>query len=140
MADLVILVLFLVSGAITGWIGVNWLPNETLDQITNLQNLKIALSGLTALVGLLIAFLFQQFKNKLTKIIRTMPTDLLVSRAVGIVLGLIIATLLLVPVLLLPLPTELFFVKPIFAVLSNIFFGVLGYNLADVHGLSLIHI
>jgi len=50
MADLVILVLFLISGAITGWIGVNWLPQETLDQITNLKNLRIALSGLTALV------------------------------------------------------------------------------------------
>ena len=86
MADLVILVLFLISGAITGWIGVNWLPEETLDHITNLKNLKIALSGLTALVGLLIAFLFQQFRNKLTKRIRTMPTDLLTSRSVGIVL------------------------------------------------------
>ena len=57
MADLVILVLFLISGAITGWIGVNWLPEETLDHITNLRNLKIALSGLTALIGLLIACL-----------------------------------------------------------------------------------
>ena len=37
MADLVILVLFLISGAITGWIGVNWLPEETLDHITNLR-------------------------------------------------------------------------------------------------------
>ena len=74
MADLVILVLFLISGAITGWIGVNWLPQETLDNITNLRNLKIALSGLIALIGLLIAFLFQQFRNKLTKRIRTMPT------------------------------------------------------------------
>ena len=86
MADLVILVLFLISGAITGWIGVNWLPQETLNQITNLRNLKIALSGLTALVGLLIAFLFQQFRNNLTKRIRTMPTDLLTRRSVGIVL------------------------------------------------------
>ena len=90
MADIVILVLFLISGAITGWIGVNWLPEETLDHITNLKNLKIALSGLTALVGLLIAFLFQQFRNKLIKRIRTMPTDLLVSRSVGIVLILLV--------------------------------------------------
>ena len=69
-----------------------------------------------------------------------MPTDLLVSRSVGIVIGLVIATLLLVPVLLLPLPAELFFVKPIFAVLSNIFFGVLGYNLADVHGRTVLRL
>ena len=140
MADLVILILFLISGAITGWIGVSWLPQETLDHITNIRNLKIALSGLTALIGLLIAFLFQQFRNKLTNTIRTMPTDLLFSRSVGIVLGLVTATLLLVPVLLLPLPAELFFVKPIFAVLSNIFFGILGYNLADVHGRTVLRL
>ena len=65
MADLVLLVLFLISGAITGWIGVNWLPQETLNQITNLRNLKIALSGLTALVSILIAFIFHQFINNL---------------------------------------------------------------------------
>ena len=63
MADIVILVLFFISGAITGWIGVNWLPVQTLDQVTNLKNLKIALSGLTAFLSLLIAFLFQQFRN-----------------------------------------------------------------------------
>ena len=90
MADLAILILFLISGAITGWIGVNWLPEETLDHITNLKSLKIALSGLTALVGLLIAFLFQQFRNKLTKRIRTMPTDLLTSKSVGIVFILLV--------------------------------------------------
>ena len=129
MADLVILVLFLISGAITGWIGVNWLPEETLNHITNLKNLKIALSGLTALVGLLIAFLFQQFRNKLTKRIRTMPTDLLISRSVGIVLGLVIATLLLVPVLLLPLPAELFFVKPILLYLATFFLEYLDTTL-----------
>ncbi len=140
MADLLILVLFLITGAISGWIGVDWLPSETLDQVKSLKTLRVALGGLSALVALLGAFLIQQLKNKLIQKIKTMPTDLLLSRSVGIILGLILANLLLAPVLLLPLPKEFFYAKPIFAVLSNIFFGILGYNLADIHGRTLLRL
>ncbi len=69
-----------------------------------------------------------------------MPTDLLVSRAVGLILGLLVANLLLAPILLLPLPWEVIFVKPLAAVLSNVFFGVSGYNLAEVHGRTLLRL
>ena len=41
-----------------------------------------------------------------------MPTDLLISRAVGLILGLLVANLLLAPILLLPLPWEVGFVNP----------------------------
>jgi uncharacterized protein YacL len=69
-----------------------------------------------------------------------MPTDLLISRAVGLILGLLVANLLLAPILLLPLPWEVVLVKPLAAVLSNVFFGVLGYNLAEVHGRTLLRL
>jgi uncharacterized protein YacL len=65
---------------------------------------------------------------------------LLVSRAVGLILGLLVANLLLAPILLLPLPWEVVFVKPLAAVLSNVFFGVSGYNLAEVHGRTLLRL
>lgn len=72
--------------------------------------------------------------------VRSMPTDLLISRAVGLILGLLVANLLLAPILLLPLPWEVVLVKPLAAVLSNVFFGVLGYNLAEVHGRTLLRL
>ena len=69
-----------------------------------------------------------------------MPTDLLVSRAVGLILGLLVANLLLAPILLIPFPREVFFAKPLAAILSNFFFGALGYKLADTHGRTLLRL
>ena len=69
-----------------------------------------------------------------------MPTDLLISRAVGLILGLLVANLLLAPILLIPFPREVFFAKPLSAILSNFFFGALGYKLADTHGRTLLRL
>ena len=69
-----------------------------------------------------------------------MPTDLLISRSVGLILGLLVANLLLAPILLIPFPREVFFAKPLAAILSNIFFGALGYKLADTHGRTLLRL
>ena len=140
MVDLLILVLFLVSGAATGWLGVELLPERLLEQTSNIDRLRLVLSGVGACFGLLAGFFFQRLRQKLMQQVRTMPTDLLVSRAVGLILGLLVANLLLAPILLLPLPWEVVLIKPLAAVLSNVFFGVLGYNLAEVHGRTLLRL
>ena len=140
MVDLLILVLFLISGAATGWLGVELLPERLLEQTINIDRLRLVLSGLSACFGLLAGFFFQRLRQRLMQQVRTMPTDLLVSRAVGLILGLLVANLLLAPILLLPLPFEVVLVKPLAAVLSNVFFGVLGYNLAEVHGRTLLRL
>lgn len=140
MVDLLILVLFLVSGAATGWLGVELLPERLLEQTSNIDRLRLVLSGIGACFGLLAGFFFQRLRQKLMQQVRTMPTDLLVSRAVGLILGLLVANLLLAPILLLPLPWEVVLIKPLAAVLSNVFFGVLGYNLAEVHGRTLLRL
>jgi len=140
MVDSLILLLFLISGAATGWLGVDLLPENLLQQATNLEGLRTVLAGFGAFFGLLAGFFFQQLRKRLMAQVRSMPTDLLVSRAVGLILGLLVANLLLAPILLLPLPWEVVFVKPLAAVLSNVFFGVSGYNLAEVHGRTLLRL
>ncbi|MCT0219466.1 PIN/TRAM domain-containing protein [Synechococcus sp. CS-1329] len=140
MVDPLILLLFLISGAATGWLGVDLLPENLLLQVTNLEGLRWVLGGFGAFFGLLAGFFFQLLRRRLMRQVRSMPTDLLVSRAVGLILGLLVANLLLAPILLLPLPWEVIFVKPLAAVLSNVFFGVLGYNLAEVHGRTLLRL
>ncbi len=140
MVNLLILLLFLVSGAATGWLGVDLLPERLLIQVTNLEGLRWVLGGFGAFFGLLAGFFFQQLRRRLMQQVRSMPTDLLISRAVGLILGLLVANLLLAPILLLPLPWEVVLVKPLAAVLSNVFFGVLGYNLAEVHGRTLLRL
>ncbi len=138
--DILILVLFLISGAATGWLGVDLLSEELLIQVTNLEGLRWVMGGFGAFFGLVAGFFFQQLRKRLMRQVRSMPTDLLVSRAVGLILGLLVANLLLAPILLLPLPWEVVFVKPLAAVLSNVFFGVSGYNLAEVHGRTLLRL
>ena len=138
--DSLILVLFLISGAATGWLGVDLLPEDLLIQVTNLEGLRWVMGSFGAFFGLVAGFFFQQLRKRLMRQVRSMPTDLLVSRAVGLILGLLVANLLLAPILLLPLPWEVVFVKPLAAVLSNVFFGVSGYNLAEVHGRTLLRL
>ena len=140
MVDTLILLLFLISGAATGWLGVDLLPESLLLQVNNPEGLRTVLGGFGAFFGLLAGFFFQQLRKRLMAQVRSMPTDLLVSRAVGLILGLLVANLLLAPILLLPLPWEVVLVKPLAAVLSNVFFGVLGYNLAEVHGRTLLRL
>lgn len=140
MVDSLILLLFLVSGTAAGWLGVDLLPPSLLVQVDNPEGLRTVLGGFGAFFGLLAGFFFGQLRKRLMAQVRAMPTDLLISRAVGLILGLLVANLLLAPILLLPLPWEVVFVKPLAAVLSNVFFGVSGYNLAEVHGRTLLRL
>ena len=138
--DILILVLFVVSGAAAGWLGVDLLPEQQLIHIQNLEQLSWILGGGGALVGLLAGVMFQRLRRRLMEQVRTMPTDLLVSRAVGLILGLLVANLLISPILFLSLPWELVLVKPMAAITANVFFGVSGYNLAEVHGRTLLRL
>ena len=140
MVDTLILVLFVVSGAAAGWLGVDLLPEQQLIRIQNLEQLSWILGAGGALAGLLAGVVFQRLRRRLMEQVRTMPTDLLVSRAVGLILGLLVANLLISPILFLSLPWELVLVKPLAAVAANVFFGVSGYNLAEVHGRTLLRL
>ena len=68
-----------------------------------------------------------------------MPTDLLISRSVGLILGLLVANLLLAPILLIPFPREVF-CKTIGNYLKQYFLCALGYKLADTHGRLLLRL
>ena len=140
MVDTLILVLFVVSGAAAGWLGVDLLPEQQLIRIQNLEQLSWILGGGGALAGLLAGVVFQRLRRRLMEQVRTMPTDLLVSRAVGLILGLLVANLLISPILFHSLPWELVLVKPLAAIAANVFFGVSGYDLAEVHGRTLLRL
>ncbi len=148
MVDLFLLFLFLASGAAAGWLCVDLMPDNLLAQVllqegifeelTSTTDLKGLLSSFGAFFGLLTGFLFQRLRKNLISKARTMPTDLLIGRSVGLILGLAVANLIIGPLLQIPLPKEIIFTKPFLALISNIFFGILGYNLAEVHSRSLL--
>ncbi len=134
MTGFIILILFAAVGAASLWFGFDFLPAKLLRETHSLGNPKIIFTAIGSFIGLTAGLLFQSLRRKATEQIRTTPTDLLISRSIGLILGLIIATLLLLPLLFIPIPKAVFFLKPVIAIISNIFFGVLGYNLGEIHG------
>ena len=140
MVDLLILLLFVGSGAAAGWLGIHLLPEQLVNPDTDAEQLRLILTAGGGGAGLLAGLVFKRLRVRLMQQVRTMPTDLLVSRAVGLILGLLVANLLLLPVLLLPFAGGVVLLKPLLAVVSNVFFGILGSNLAEVHGRTLLRL
>ena len=120
MTDILVIILFILSGGASGWLGVDLLPVDNLKQVSNIEGFSIVLSIIGSFVGLAAGFVFLQLRKTFLDQIRTMPTDLLISRADGLILGLLVANLLLAPILLIPFPREVFFAKPLAAILLSL--------------------
>ena len=140
MVDPLILLLFILSGSAAGWMGIHLLPIGVVNETTDAEQLRLILTASGGGIGLIAGLVFKRLRVSLMQQVRTMPTDLLVSRALGLILGLLVANLLLLPVLLLPFSGGVALVKPLLAVVSNVFFGILGSNLAEVHGRTLLRL
>jgi len=111
-----------------------------LQQVTNPDALRWVCAGFGAMIGFAIGLIAQSSYRRVAQQIREMPAPVLLSRSVGLVLGLLVANLLLAPILLLPIPQEFSFIKPLAAVVGSIMFSVSGVSLADTHGRSLLRL
>lgn len=140
MVDAVIIISFILAGAGIGFHGIEALPGGVLQQVTNPDALRWVCAGFGALIGFAIGLIAQSSYRRVARQISEMPAPVLLSRAVGLVLGLLVANLLLAPIFLLPIPQEFSFIKPLAAVVGSIMFSVSGVSLADVHGRSLLRL
>ncbi|MBC7824210.1 MAG: PIN/TRAM domain-containing protein [Candidatus Parcubacteria bacterium] len=140
MVDAVIIISFILAGAGIGFRGIEALPGGVLQQVTNPDALRWVCAGFGAMIGFAIGLIAQSSYRRVAQQIREMPAPVLLSRSVGLVLGLLVANLLLAPILLLPIPQEFSFIKPLAAVVGSIMFSVSGVSLADTHGRSLLRL
>lgn len=140
MLDAIIILSFILAGAGIGFYSVDLLPSETLRQVTNLEGLSLVTAGFGAIIGLAAGLVAQTTYRRIERQVREMPVDMLLSRSVGLVLGLLVANLMLAPLFLLPIPSEFGFIKPLTAVLGSVLFAFTGINLADMHGRSLLRL
>ena len=140
MLNAIIILSFIVAGAGVGSYSFELLPNSALAQVTNLAGLRCVCAGFGALLGAVIGLAVQTTYRRLETRIRAMPVDVLLSRAIGLVMGLLVANLMIAPLFLLPIPSEFAFIKPMTAVLGSIMFAVSGIALADMHGRSLLRL
>lgn len=140
MLDALIVFSFIVAGAGIGFYAPDLLPDDTLQQVSSLEGLSSVTAGFGALIGTGIGLVMQTSYRRLERQIRELPPDRLLSRAAGLVIGLLIANLMLAPLFLLPIPEEFGFIKPLTAVMGSVLFAVSGMNLADTHGRSLLRL
>lgn len=140
MLDAIIIISFILAGAGIGFHGIEDLPASVLQQVTNEGALRVVTAGFGALIGLAIGLVVQTSYRRLERQVREMPPDILLSRAIGLVIGLLVANLLLAPTFLLPIPSEFSFIKPLIALVGSILFAFTGISLADTHGRALLRL
>jgi len=140
MLDALIVFSFILAGAGIGFYSIDLLPESILQQVTNLEGLGLVTAGFGGLIGTGMGLVVQTSYRRLERQITELPPDRLLTRAGGLVLGLLIANLMLAPLFLLPIPKEFGFIKPMTAVLGSVLFAVSGMTLADTHGRSLLRL
>lgn len=134
MLDFVIILLFILAGAGIGFDSVELLPTSAQEQVTNLEALRWTTAGFAAIIGFAVGLTVQVTYRRLEAQVRQLPIEVILTRAVGLVLGLLLANLMLAPIFLLPFPSEFAFIKPLAAILGSVMFAFLGISLADTHG------
>ena len=134
MLDAIIILLFILAAASVGFDSIDLLPSRVLTQVTNIEGLRFVLAAFGAIIGGAIGLSAQVTYRRVERKVREMPLDVLLTRAVGLVLGLLVANLMLAPIFLLPIPADFGFIKPLVAALSSVTFAYTGVNLADIHG------
>ena len=140
MLDAIIILAFVLAGAGIGYRGIEALPIEVQQQVSDLEALRLVVAPFGGLFGVAVGILAQTSYRRLEKQIKNMPAVNLLSRSVGLVLGLLIANLLLAPIFLLPIPSEFAFIKPLAAVMGSVLFSYLGIALADTQGPNLVRL
>ncbi|MBD1936631.1 PIN/TRAM domain-containing protein [Microcoleus sp. FACHB-68] len=134
MLDAIIILSFILAAAGIGFYGVELLPSSTMQQVTSIEGLRLVTTGFGALIGVAVGLSAQTTYRRMEAQIRQMPVEMLLTRAVGLVIGLLVANLMLAPLFLLPIPREFAFIKPLVAVVGSILFAFTGVTLADSHG------
>ncbi len=140
MLDALIVLSFIIAGAGIGFYAPELLPAGALSEVSSLEGLSSVTAGFGALFGTGLGLVMQTSYRRLEIQVRELPPERLLSRAVGLVIGLLIANLMLAPLFLLPIPSEFGFIKPLLAVMGSVIFAVSGMNLADTHGRSLLRL
>jgi uncharacterized protein YacL len=134
MLDTIIILLFIFAIAGIGFDSVDLLPDTVRAQISNIDALRWLAAGFTSIIGLALGLVAQTTYRRLERQIRQTAIETILTRAVGLVIGLLIANLMLAPIFLLPIPGEFSFIKPTMAILGSVTSAFLGISLADTHG------
>jgi uncharacterized protein YacL len=140
MLDAIIIFSFILAAAGVGFYSTDLLPEVTLSRVSNLEALRFVIAVFAAILGGAVGFRFQTGYRRLEAKFRDLPLEVILTRAIGLVMGLLVANLMLAPLFLLPIPVDFGFIKPLVAVVGSIVLAYTGMNLADTHGRGLLRL
>ncbi len=138
--DAIIIFSFVLAAAGVGFYSTDLLPNGALDRVTNLEALRFVVAAFAAIIGGAVGLRFQTGYRRLESQVRELPLEVILTRSIGLVIGLLVANLMLAPIFLLPIPADFGFIKPLTAVVGSIILAYTGMNLADTHGRGLLRL
>lgn len=137
MLDAIIIFSFILAAAGVGFYGIDFLPEGTLSRVSNLDALRFVFAVFAAIIGGAFGLRIQTGYRRLEAQVRDLPLEVIITRAIGLIIGLLVANLMLAPLFLLPIPPDFSFIKPLVAVVGSIVLAYTGMNLADTHGRGL---
>ncbi|AFY99175.1 PIN/TRAM domain-containing protein [Calothrix sp. PCC 6303] len=140
MLDAIIIFSFILAAAGVGFYSTDLLPEGTLSRVSNLEALRFVIAVFAAILGGAVGFRLQTGYRRLEAKFRDLPFEVILTRAIGLVIGLLVANLMLAPLFLLPIPVDFSFIKPLVAVVGSIVLAYTGMNLADTHGRGLLRL
>jgi uncharacterized protein YacL len=137
MLDAIIIFSFILAAAVSGFYSIDFLPEGTLSRVSNLDALRLVVGVFAAIIGGAFGLRIQTGYRRLEAQVRDLPLEVIITRAIGLIIGLLVANLMLAPLFLLPIPPDFSFIKPLVAVVGSIVLAYTGMNLADTHGRGL---
>lgn len=140
MVDAIIIIICVVAAVNVGLDSLQLLPSDIIKEVSNYEALKFTIAGFAAIIGIGIGVVVQTTYRRLENQVRKTPIEVILTRAIGLVVGLLVANLMLAPMFLLPIPKELSFIKPAIAIMGSVLFSYTGISLADTHGRSFLRL
>ena len=133
MIDIIIITIFILVAAGIGFNSVDLLSSELQKQISDINSLRCLGAFCSSILGLIFGLVAQTTYRHIEAEIKAISIEVILTRSIGLVIGLIIANLTIAPIFLLPIPQEFTFIKPMVAILGSILFSFMGVSIAGVH-------
>jgi uncharacterized protein YacL len=140
MVDAIIIIICVVAAVNIGLDSLQLLPADIIREVSNYEALRFTIAGFAAIIGIGLGVVVQTTYRRLETQVSKTPIELILTRAIGLTIGLLVANLMLAPMFLLPIPKEISFIKPAIAIMGSVMFSYLGVSLADTHGRSFLRL
>ncbi|MGL5804931.1 MAG: PIN/TRAM domain-containing protein, partial [Xenococcaceae cyanobacterium] len=93
MIDAIIIILCILAAIGIGSDSLQLLPSSVLEQVSSIEGLRLVTAAFSAIIGLAIGLVVQTSYRRLVARIRSTSIETIITRAIGLVVGLLLANL-----------------------------------------------